>query len=350
MLGKLRSIGASAKKLVGATGTPAPETSGGDAQHDSSAAPEDPIAPAGGAAGAENLDRPLDRSTGFRARDVAVIRRVELRIRDGQLAVPQLSSAASELLEMLEQPSVEMTEISDVFATDPALSGQLLSLANSAVGGSRIGLTSIRSCVVRVGIRSLRTMVLGASMRSQLLPNETTARFAQMAWRQALSVGSIARAIAPHVGEDPDAAFTLGLLHDIGKVPLLSMLADEADERDIDQALVSVLFSRLHEFAGATVAREWGMGDELTAICGSHHDYRNHPTNARQAAFVSLAHQLDLHLSLADSEAFQALRGSDLMEALHLTDSARIAILAGAEEAFVASADESGVTAPTSAP
>lgn len=292
-----------------------------------------------------NLDDRSSRPNGVRARDIAIVRRIELRVRNGELEVPQLSSTAMTLLDILNRPSAEMSEIADVFATDPFLSAQLLSTANSVIGGSRVGQTSIKACVVRVGMRSLRGMILAASMRSHLFNGRVANDYAEMAWRQALSVAAIARAIATHVGEDGETAFTLGLLHDIGKLPLLSMLAEEAGEHSIDQALVGLLFLRLHEKAGAVVAETWRLGDDLTAVCGRHHDFEDNLEHAREAAFASLVHKLDLYLSLRDEVGFRALKRGAEMECLKVPDLTREVVLRAAREAFVATTENPQATA-----
>ncbi|QDU66060.1 HDOD domain-containing protein [Engelhardtia mirabilis] len=299
--------------------------------------------------GVGNLDDLSGKNASFGAKDVAIVRRIELRMRNGDLEVPQLSSTAMTLLEILNRPTAEMSEIADVFATDPSLSGQLLSAANSVMGGSRVGQTSIKACVVRVGMRGLRGMILAASMRSHLFNGRVANIFAEMAWRQALSVAGIARAIAPQLGEDPDTAFTVGLLHDIGKMPLLSMLATEAGERSIDQALVGLLFMRLHEAAGAAVAEEWQLGRDLISVCGRHHQFQKNLEFTRQATMASLAHQLDLYLSLADEVGFRALKRAQQMETLGLSDGQREAVLAAARKAFVAVTDSDAPAAKRAA-
>jgi HD-like signal output (HDOD) protein len=291
------------------------------------------------AAGPKNLDAQVFAPGPLGARDAAILRAIELRLARDKFELPQLSSTALALMGVLGRPSAEIDEIARLFTGDPALSTQLVRTANSVLHGGKVASTSIRDCVMRVGLRSLRGMILAASMRQTLFNGSIANHFAELAWRQALSVASIARAIARPLREDPDRAFTLGLLHDLGKIPLLSMLAAEAGTRTIDSALVGTLFLRLHERAGRAAAARWELGPELEAVCGDHHRIADDHPFARAAALVSLAHKLDLRLSLGDQVGFRGLVRAEAFDRLEVPEETRHAVLRLAEQAYLESVD-----------
>jgi putative nucleotidyltransferase with HDIG domain len=264
----------------------------------------------------------------------------EGRLETGDFELPQLSSTTVALMGVVHDPKADVQSIAKLITADPMLSGQLVKTANSVLYGGREPVKSIQDGVMRLGLRAIRTLILAISMRSTLYRGKRLRQTAETVWRQAQSVARISKAIAPILRDDPEHAFTIGLLHDVGKVPLIAMLREDQSGVTISPALVSRVFNRLHEQAGAALAGAWELGDELVSICANHHDYRSNAQHAHDAALVSLAHKLDLYQSLGDANGFLELAHCDEMDALRVPEARRFELLDAAREAFVAAADE----------
>ncbi len=149
-------------------------------------------------------------------------------------------------------------------------------------------------------------------------------------------MGNIARAIAPVVHEDPEKAFLLGLLHDLGKVVLLSLLGKGA-ERDsgITPSIVVGVFYQYHERVGEMVARKWKLSEELACVAGCHHDFQKNEEHAFSAALANLAHRSDLFLSMGQEDHFRGLAQSAHMDTLGLREADRHRALTLAREAYL---------------
>ena len=97
------------------------------------------------------------------------------------------------------QLPVRTEKVVALIQTDPSLSSELLKMANSVLYSARTPAETIHEATMRIGTRSLRSLVLSVSMRGAVFKGAGLAEYAQEVWRQAFSVGTICRAIAPRL-------------------------------------------------------------------------------------------------------------------------------------------------------
>lgn len=283
----------------------------------------------------ENLDHGGALEGTLAEREIELLARIGRRIERGQFELPHLPSTSTALINMASKPSVDIKDLVVMIGADPVLSSELLKTANSALYGAQEPAETISQAVVRIGLRSLRTMILSISMRGAILRDKGLSNYAEEVWRQSYSVASIARAIAKPLRADPEKAFLLGLLADIGKVSLLAMLRRELQPNvSLSSALIGRLFQRYHEIAGEALARAWHLPDEIVSVAGCHHRFLENTKNPRSAALVSLAHKLDLYLSLDSEPDYRNLVHAPEMDHLQLTDEQRHAVITIAQSTF----------------
>ena len=231
------------------------------------------------------------------------------RIESGRLDLPTLPSTSMAVIELANNPSVEFQQLVTQISMDPVLSSELLRTANSVLYASEEPVDTLHSAVVRIGLRALRSMIFSVSMRGTILRAGTFAEYAEDVWRQSYSVATLAREIAPVVGIDPEKAFLLGLLQDIGKISLLAMLSKAVkNPRDCTANLVGHVFQVFHQEAGAAMARKWKLPKEFSSVAGCHHQWESNKEHTRSAALANLAYHLDLALSLQDPRLLAELR------------------------------------------
>jgi len=289
------------------------------------------------------LDRLPAEGQGLQAREQQLLARVGLRVERRQIELPQMPSTSSGAIELCARPHVEIHEIVALVERDPVLTSELLRIANSVLYAGNEPATTLREAVLRVGLRTLRSMLYAVSVRGALLGDRSLATYAEEVWRQSSSCAAIARALAKPLGMDPDHAFLIGLLHDIGKLPLLAMVRKAAlKESEVTPALVGRMFQLHHEEAGAALAQAWRMPAELVEVARRHHDFANNAAHGRPAALASLAHKIDLDLSLGFEDEFRALADAPELEFLGVPAERRPALLALARAAYEAQQSEHG--------
>jgi HD-like signal output (HDOD) protein len=282
-----------------------------------------------------HLDDQANLSVVLEGADEDLMFNIERRIQRGRFQLPQLPSTSMAAIEMTNHPSTDIAELSTMISADPLLCSELLKTANSVLYAAHVPAETLHEAIMRVGMRTLRSLIFSVSMRGVILKGHGLNEYAEEVWRQALSIAAIARAIAKECQIEPEKAFMIGLLQDVGKIALLTMLREEVRTRgEVNPALVGKLFHKYHERAGQAMGAAWRLPAELTSVAGGHHDYHSNPDFPESAAFACLSHKLDLFLSLGDEEAFLELARSDMMDFLRIPGEARMRILQLAQEAY----------------
>lgn len=193
-------------------------------------------------------------------------------------AMPPLPHVAQRVLQVVRDPEYSIDELVDLVRTDPALTGRILKLCNSALYGLHKEVLSVADAVAYLGTRNLVKLVLvscSATHFTKTRPSPYTDP--ATLWRHTFSVATASQWLAMRSGfAQPDTAFTAGILHNIGKI-VLSQLADPATFRVPEAAKSHVeaeqqLFGMDHATAAGIVVDAWHLPRELRQAVRSHHD------------------------------------------------------------------------------
>lgn len=285
--------------------------------------------------GVGNLDSQAKRKDGGIDNEHELVVRVARRIEERTFDLPQLPATQMAAMNMAGDPNCDISGVVELISTDPVLSSELLRIANSPAYSKDEPAETLHEAVMRLGTRVLRSMIYTVSIRGSVVSVKGLKTYSEEIWRQAFMVGNIAKSIAPKLKMEPEKAFLLGLLHDIGKIVLLSILRSEnLNAKDLTPSTVGRIFYRFHERAGGLMAESWKLSPEIVSVIQKHHDFRGNEEYPRSAALVSLSHRMDLHLSTADNESFDELLEAEEFDVLEVLPGDREAILSAGRAAY----------------
>ncbi|MEW5961503.1 MAG: HDOD domain-containing protein, partial [Chloroflexota bacterium] len=213
--------------------------------------------------------------------------------------LPSLPTLYSQLLGELESPDPSTTNLAQLVSQDMGMSVKILQLVNSAFFGLRQHIPSSTQAVLLLGLDTMK--ILGLSVqafahfdRAQL----ETLGLASL-WNHSVSAATLARQIAHVEGGDRrllDYAFTAGLLHDVGKLVLVTLLPAEYTQtwqRVVEQgepllATESELLGATHPQVGAYLLGLWGLPRPIVEAVAWHHHPPEH--TADQFSLVTAVH------------------------------------------------------------
>jgi len=214
--------------------------------------------------------------------------------------LPGVPRVYAELTRRLEDPSVSVIELSELVTEDATLAAQVLRMANSAYFGRDRAVTRIVDAAARLGTRLLRSLVLSAELYGPFpMSREFSARLEDLQ-RHAALVARIASSLEPRAPWTDDA-FAAGLLHDIGKLVLMSRMPDqylqiEREANEDGRELHELETQRLganHGTVGACLLGMWGLPSViLEAVHGHHGLALDVPQRLNTARAVALADRL----------------------------------------------------------
>jgi diguanylate cyclase (GGDEF)-like protein len=198
--------------------------------------------------------------------------------------LPSPSRAALEIIHLCHSDTASLADVTRIIETDPALTGELLRYANSALLGSNPPLLSIHRAAQRLGLNNVVNLALSFSLlsknRTEACRNFDYPRF----WSRSLAQAVAARSIAEIQGKhDPDELFVCGLLAHIGELALASVFPDEYSdllgllEMERDRAGLTAreneVFGYDHNTVTAELLLDWGIPEEYAQAAGLHERY-----------------------------------------------------------------------------
>jgi putative nucleotidyltransferase with HDIG domain len=201
---------------------------------------------------------------------------VEFVRRTGDL--PSVPAVVAKVIEVSENPNAPADDLRAVLERDPALAARILKVANSSLFAFPRRIETLSHAIALLGFRSIRNLALGASMKEVFTRFGLTER---MLWEHATCAGAVAAKLTDHpsIEVDREEAFTVGLLHDLGKIALNNVAPEEYakvvarvynDNVSFVTAELEILGFEHAEF-GAQVAEKWRMGPRLVHAIRLHH-------------------------------------------------------------------------------
>jgi HD-like signal output (HDOD) protein/GGDEF domain-containing protein len=144
--------------------------------------------------------------------------------RVGQLY--SLPAVALEVLELTQQPQVDIRALKECIENDPALTGKVLRVVNSALFGLSREVSDLNHALTLLGVKPLKLLVLGFSL-SDAIFSRLSGRCIERYWRHTLTKAVAARELSESLWRIPgDDAFLVALLQDLGLLVLLQDLGE----------------------------------------------------------------------------------------------------------------------------
>ncbi|BBO82079.1 hypothetical protein DSCO28_26450 [Desulfosarcina ovata subsp. sediminis] len=168
--------------------------------------------------------------------------------------------------------------IERMITCDPSLTSQILRISNSAFYKGLQKVATVRTAIVRLGNQEIANIAILVSQKKQFKAKEPFINaLMQNLWRHSVGTAISAQWIANRCGLKAKAqeAFTAGLLHDMGKLLILTvtdavkrngMLKQMPAER-----LLSEVMNNFHALYGYALLRHWNLPDAYCRIARDHH-------------------------------------------------------------------------------
>jgi HD-like signal output (HDOD) protein len=198
--------------------------------------------------------------------------------------LPPAPAVLPKLLKLLSDMDSDPEDIVRLIKVDPALTAQVLKLSNSAYfGGGQSH--DLDDAIGKLGFREVYKLV-GMVCGKDALGGSLDALYIQegQLWEYSLATGFVMEMLAQRQKADATSAYTIGLLHSLGKVVLatykdfnyLSVLEKiETEKVPMDQA-ERALYGLTNPEIGAALLRKWKFEESILIPI----EYQAHPVDA----------------------------------------------------------------------
>jgi HD-like signal output (HDOD) protein len=167
-------------------------------------------------------------------------------------------------------------EVSAIIAKDPAMSAKMLQMVNSAYFGLPQRITAIQDAVSYMGIELIRAVSLTAHVFSSANPVDK--KHVDELSANGLMVARLAKKFVIDKSR-AEEAFTAGLLHDLGRLVLVSSFAERFESMMTERQQTGVpidvaeraQFGATHAEIGAYLVSMWGLPLSIFEAIAHHH-------------------------------------------------------------------------------
>ncbi|MBE9567760.1 MAG: HDOD domain-containing protein [Proteobacteria bacterium] len=225
--------------------------------------------------------------------------------------LPSLPHALLQLLDICHDESPSFSELATVLRQDPGLYARICSVYHRDYGvlaqkdkarspGSQPG-SQIEFQLKQLGINTIKSIAVTAAVQQFFSPNNPErTEFLKQHWQHSTYCAVVAQSIAKYCDyNDPDEAYSTGLLHDIGQLAMdtaypekyISIFA-QLDGDDYFHNLEQDTFDTTHQRVGAELLKKHGVNSFIYDAVLYHHE---------PAARIRDAHPLVKIINLANS-------------------------------------------------
>jgi len=202
-----------------------------------------------------------------------------------------LPSISQQIIDLAGDSLLAASKMARIIENDPVLTSKLLKVVNSAFYGFHRQINSVEHAVVILGNDEIVNLAFSIALHKII--DNISASQAQSLWEHSLVVAHLCHWLGPLVGcREEDRMFTVGLLHDLGKIVFLQRGLYTGDVNRVstmdDLAAEESDAGLSHAEMGAYVAERWNLPKSIVEGLLCHH-IPGKTKNAERAITVHLS-------------------------------------------------------------
>ena len=193
--------------------------------------------------------------------------------------LPSLPAVVMELLNSIDEDDADISVLARKVSHDQALTAKTLRLVNSSLYGLQVRVTTIQQAITYLGFQTTRNLITAAAVTGCFTHGQCEGFDDKAFWRHSIGTAACAKVLARQMRLNQDYAFTAGLLHDIGRLVLVTCFpqqfqrvlayraAHDCYMLDAERAVLGID----HVDTGLALAEHWNFSDTMKLAIGGHH-------------------------------------------------------------------------------
>ncbi len=231
---------------------------------------------------------------------------------DDKLDLPPLPDVAIRVRNIMAAGGHD-GDLERLLISDPALAAALIKIANSPVFYQQAPVVTAREAILRVGKDVVRDYVILHATEHLFTSHApyTRKRMVDL-WKHSTEVAAVSYNIAKDMpGFDPDRALLMGLLHDIGMLPVI-IYADRYPHLVRDEQTFDDLLCDLHSDLGALMMAKWHFPRDFVAVAREAENWRRNPSPVPDYCDIVMVAQLHSFIGKKLNEETPPLKEKDI--------------------------------------
>lgn len=228
------------------------------------------------------------------------------------LRLPPFPQVAVRALELANKENVQFQQLADLISSDPAFASEVLTIANSLLYAPRYPANSILQAISVLGATHLQGVCLAVGVRTYL-GRSMSCPCMRAVWRHNLATALIGEQLAAGGWINKDVAYTLGVMHDVGRLALAAVRPKEytrllETHRGTAASILEPereIFGLDHCQAGRRLVADWKLPVDFDNVVFPHHEHREKDGPWDMSALINAS------CRLADTAGFAAFAGCE---------------------------------------
>ncbi len=195
-------------------------------------------------------------------------------LKENKLSLPTIPDISLKIRRAINDPKANNTRIAKVVQMDPVITARLIQIANSPLYRGRRRIESCPQALTRLGLKAAQHVITTLALKAvfQARSRKIQKRMNAL-WQHSSYVAAICAVLAHKTpGFDPDRAMLIGLIHDIGAVPVLTF-ADAHMDLLTDADELEQTIARLRGPVGAAIMQRWDFPEDFAVIARKAEDW-----------------------------------------------------------------------------
>ena len=200
--------------------------------------------------------------------DITFLHVLSKDLATSNIRLPSFPDAVVQIRDALEHEDCDIRRIAELASLESVLASRLLQAANSAFyNPAGIAITEVNGAVMRLGLKEVRNMAIALAVEQAFIADEHPAlkQDLKTLWKRSIVLSSISHVLAAECSKVPaEQAFLCGLLHDVGKLYMLTK-ASEFPGVTVDLLARSDTPDSWHPQVGRCIVENWGFDGAVVA-------------------------------------------------------------------------------------
>lgn len=233
--------------------------------------------------------------------------------------IPSLPENTQKIKKLVSDPNTSANKIGKFLSTDPVLTGRIIQAANSPLFRGLNTIQDINQAISRLGMTCIQNLVFSLTVSSLYgATNMTWVRNRmRRVWNESIKIAAISEVLSrPHRHLDNSEALMLGLVHDVGAIPVIQLCAKRFGKPQ-KPAILDDAIRKISPHLSQWILQNWNLSPKFCKIPSLATDVERHHDGMIDYADIILVAKLHIarnsqhpwaELSWEDIPAFKKLK------------------------------------------
>jgi len=209
----------------------------------------------------------------------SLLEKLKMPLESGKIQLPPFSATAMKIQQEATQKSPDTGLIEKLIMSDQALTTKILKTTNSSYYQGLSEIKTVRNAIVRLGTQEVAKIVIMVTQRGRYKAKDKTIhQLMRKLWKHSVGCAVAASWIGRKIEFDQPSqeVFFAGLLHDVGKLFMLTMLdriksTYEQPTQFSEDYMLELVNGSLHPSYGYELLKKWNLPEKYCEITRNHH-------------------------------------------------------------------------------